>query len=66
MMDFDCAQYFRPYATCQCGKPATGDVVGNRNRVMGQYCRVCGERRVRAAIREREYQAKQKMREYSR
>jgi hypothetical protein len=57
----DSAHYFRNYGTCRCGKPATGEVLNNRNALMERTCQVCGERRVRLARREQLAEAKRKI-----
>lgn len=51
----DEAQWFSPLGKCRkCGKDATGTVMGRHNQPMGAYCRLCGEKRISAAVAERD------------
>lgn len=52
--DYDPAQWWSALGTCRCGKPATGTVMSNRNAALERTCRVCGERRVKQAHRDRQ------------
>lgn len=51
----DPSRWFDAIGSCAgCGKPAHGQIRGDRNQSMGNYCTKCGQARVRKADKERE------------
>lgn len=48
------AKWFAPTGLCQCGKPATGRLMSNRNADLGPYCAPCATRRITQAEKARE------------
>lgn len=46
-------RYFRPLGRCQCGKPATGQLIGAGNAVYYVACTPCSEKALAAAKKAR-------------
>lgn len=60
----DPAKWFRGLGscTCGCGRPATGMLFGTANQTLGAYAARCAKRRIEAADKERDKEAKDKAR----